>query len=331
MQAAQPEPEPEPEPEPNAEEGEPPEAAVLAAEDEFLSGELAMGGRIVLQGHMTKLKKKKLSRAARRYVVLEDRGPVGGAVAVYFDPIDDTNHMAGREQKGELLLTGATVERDGAVIRITAQAGKNAGVPLGFECDTEQEAVDWERELQAPWATPAAVAPAAAATAAVAAAAAPQPQIQTMQIMCPPNAAPGSNVQVMVNGQPLTVQVPATAIPGQPFTFQVPVAAAAAPAAPAVPTVTAAVPTVTAAPQMMQMQVTCPMGAVAGQQIQVQGPTGVLVVQIPAGVMGGMAFTIQAPAAAPGGAQVQQMQMQQQQQQMMMQQQMMQQQQQQQQ
>ena len=37
MQAAQLE--PEPEPEPNAEEGEPPEAAVLAAEDEFLSGE----------------------------------------------------------------------------------------------------------------------------------------------------------------------------------------------------------------------------------------------------------------------------------------------------
>ena len=280
---------------------------------------------------MTKLKKKKLSKKARRFVVLEDRGAAGSA-AVYFDPVDDANHMAGREQRGELPLAQAAITREGAVITITVNpeeftkdACKNAGVPLGFECDTEDEAKAWEAALQSCAASSgaASVSTVAAATAtpttatAVAAptatAAVGGSQTQTLPIMCPAGAAPGTTLQIMIGGQPQQVVVPQGAVPGQPFSVQISVPVAPAPAL---------VPTVTAAPQMSIMQVQCPAGVIAGQQIQVQGPAGVLVVQIPAGVVPGQAFTVQVPAPATGGAMQQQM-MTQQQQMMMQQQQMM--------
>jgi hypothetical protein len=45
----------------------------------------------------------------------------------------------------------------------------------------------------------------------------------TMQVMCPPDGFPGKPLQIMANGQPMTVQIPQGAQPNQPFTIQVPV------------------------------------------------------------------------------------------------------------
>ena len=52
-----------------------------------------------------------------------------------------------------------------------------------------------------------------------------------MQIMCPPNAGPGMSVEIVVpsTGQPMTVQIPAGAVPNQPFTVQVPTSLAGTP------------------------------------------------------------------------------------------------------
>ena len=51
-----------------------------------------------------------------------------------------------------------------------------------------------------------------------------QPVYSPMQIMCQPNAGPGMQVEIVVpsTGQPMTIQIPAGAVPNQPFTVQVP-------------------------------------------------------------------------------------------------------------
>jgi len=75
------------------------------------------------------------------------------------------------------------------------------------------------------------------------------------------------------------------------------------------PMVIAATPVVAAAaPAPTTMQVTCPEGVVAGALLQVQGPSGPVNVQVPAGVAPGQVFMIQVPAAAPMAAPVQMMQ-----------------------
>ena len=59
---------------------------------------------------------------------------------------------------------------------------------------------------------------------AVPAAPAPAPAGgSTMQVMCPPDGFPGKPMQIMANGQPMTVQIPQGVQPNQPFTIQVPV------------------------------------------------------------------------------------------------------------
>jgi hypothetical protein len=57
------------------------------------------------------------------------------------------------------------------------------------------------------------------------------PEYSPMQIMCPPTAGPGMSVEIVVpsTGQPMTVQIPAGAVPNQPFTVQVPASIAGTP------------------------------------------------------------------------------------------------------
>ena len=47
-------------------------------------------------------------------------------------------------------------------------------------------------------------------------------QPEVTQIICPPNATPGTSLQIVANGQQVTVQVPAGAVPNQPFAVQLP-------------------------------------------------------------------------------------------------------------
>ena len=49
-----------------------------------------------------------------------------------------------------------------------------------------------------------------------------QPQPGQMQVMCPPNGTPGMAMQVIANGQPMTVQIPPGSTPNQPFIIQLP-------------------------------------------------------------------------------------------------------------
>ena len=47
---------------------------------------------------------------------------------------------------------------------------------------------------------------------------------------------------------------------------------------------------------MTVMQVTCPPNCKAGDQVQIMGPSGPMMVVVPAGVSQGMTFQVQAPA-----------------------------------
>jgi hypothetical protein len=64
--------------------------------------------------------------------------------------------------------------------------------------------------------------PVAATTMAQQPMAITQPQLGQMQVMCPPDGAPGMPIAVIANGQPMTVQIPPGTAPNQPFMIQLP-------------------------------------------------------------------------------------------------------------
>lgn len=100
----------------------------------------------------------------------------------------------------------------------------------------------------------------------------PAAQGNVIQVVCPPGVVPGQMMQVATPNGNIQCAVPANIQPGQQFSIQVPPPAQA--------------------PAASMLTVTCPLGAAAGHNIQVQGPGGLINVTVPPGVQSGGQFQV---------------------------------------
>ncbi len=101
------------------------------------------GVTILRLGHMRKLDNPE----QRRYVVLEERAE--GALGVSLDYFDSTDV---RQKTGELPLSHARVEREDQSLFVTVNESVHpqcnaCGKPVGFICNTVDEAIEWYRAI----------------------------------------------------------------------------------------------------------------------------------------------------------------------------------------
>jgi len=155
------------------------------------------------------------------------------------------------------------VQVEGQVITLTVPEGKAPGETFTF---------DVPQQAPASTSNPASSMTQMAAT--------PPKQFQAQ---VPPGFVPGQTFQVQVEGQTITLTVPAGKAPGETFTFEVPQPQSAA----------------AQTPPAKQFQAQVPPGFVPGQQFQVSVEGQTITLTVPAGKAPGETFTFEVPAKKP--------------------------------